>query len=158
MLSSRTTGGVVAINLVTGGSQYTAAPTVSISGGSGTGCTAICHMAGTRVESVVIVNQGTGYTSAPTITLNAATGSGAVAEAKVYAGSLRPMNFFQGRFGDVYGVDGMGRGIRWDNAATTAETYRPSEAGVGPVCLQRNNGRKVCQRHHHGPAGWRVCL
>ena len=121
MLSSRTTGGVVAINLVTGGSQYTAAPTVSISGGSGTGCTAICHMAGTRVESVVIVNQGTGYTSAPTITLNAATGSGAVAEAKVYAGSLRPMNFFQGRFGDVYGVDGMGRGIRWDNAATTAE-------------------------------------
>jgi hypothetical protein len=121
MLSSRTTGGVVAINLVTGGSQYAAAPTVSISGGSGTGCTAICHMAGTRVESVVIVNQGTDYTSAPTITLNAATGSGAVAEAKVYAGSLRPMNFFQGRFGDVYGVDGMGRGIRWDNAATTAE-------------------------------------
>ena len=121
MLSSRTTGGVVSINLVTGGSQYTAAPTASISGGGGTGCTAICHMAGTRVESVVIVNQGTGYTSAPTITLNAATGSGASAEAKVYAGSLRPMNFFQGRFGDVYGVDGMGRGIRWDNAATTAE-------------------------------------
>lgn len=121
MLSSRTTGGVVAINLLSAGSQYTAAPTVSLSGGGGTGCTAICHMAGTRVESVVIVNQGTGYTSAPTVTLNAATGSGATAEAKVYAGSFRPMNFFQGRFGDVYGVDGMGRGIRWDNAATTAE-------------------------------------
>lgn len=121
MLSSRTTGGVVAINLLSAGSQYTAAPTVSFSGGGGTGCTAICHMAGTRVESVVIVNQGAGYTSAPTVTLNSATGSGATAEAKIYAGSFRPMNFFQGRFGDVYGVDGMGRGIRWDNAATTAE-------------------------------------
>ncbi len=97
MLSSRTTGGVVAVNLVTGGSQYTAAPTLSFSGGGGTGCTAICRMAGTRVESIAIVNQGTGYTSAPSVTVNAATGSGAVAEAKVYAGTFRPMTFFQGR-------------------------------------------------------------
>lgn len=121
MLSSRTYGGVVSIDLVTGGKSYASAPTVSISGGGGTGCTAICHMAGTRVESVVIVNQGTGYTSAPSVTLNAATGSGAVAEAKVSSGTFRPMSFFQGRFGDVYGVDGLGRGIRWDASATTAE-------------------------------------
>lgn len=121
MLTSRTTGGLVAINLVASGGGYTTAPTVSFSGGGGAGATAICHMAGTRVESVVIVNQGTGYTSAPSVTLNGGGGSGAEAEAKVYAGSLRPMSFFQGRFGDVYGVDGMGRGIRWDSAATTAE-------------------------------------
>ena len=133
MLSARTTGGIVAINLVTGGSGYASAPTVSLSGGSGTGATAICHMAGTRVESVVIVNQGTGYTSAPTVTLNAATGSGAEAEAKVYSGALRPMSFFQGRFGDVYGVDGMGRGIRWDNAATTAEAIGIVKPAVAPA-------------------------
>ncbi len=133
MLSSRTTGGVVAVNLVTGGSQYTAAPTLSFSGGGGTGCTAICRMAGTRVESIAIVNQGTGYTSAPSVTVNAATGSGAVAEAKVYAGTFRPMTFFQGRFGDVYGVDGMGRGIRWDNAATTAEQIGIEKPAVAPA-------------------------
>lgn len=133
MLTSRTTGGLVAINLVTSGSGYTTAPTVSFSGGGGAGATAICHMAGTRVESVVIVNQGTGYTSAPTVTLNGGGGSGAEAEAKVYVGSLRPMSFFQGRFGDVYGVDGMGRGIRWDNAATTAEPIGLVKPAVAPV-------------------------
>lgn len=133
MLSSRTTGGVIAINLLSAGTGYAAAPTVSLSGGGGTGCTAVCHMAGTRVESVVIVNQGTGYTSAPSVTLTAATGSGATAEAKVYAGSLRPMTFFQGRFGDVYGVDGMGRGIRWDNAATTAVPIGVAKPAVAPA-------------------------
>jgi len=121
MLSSRSYGGVVSIDLVTGGKDYTQAPTVSFSGGGGAGCTAVCHMAGTRVESVVIVNQGAGYTSAPSITLNAADGSGAAAEARVSSGTFRPMSFFQGRFGDVYGVDGMGRGVRWDTSSTTAE-------------------------------------
>lgn len=133
MLSSRTTGGIVAINLSTGGGGYTTAPTVSFAGGGGNGATAICHMAGTRVESVVVVNQGTGYTSAPTVTLNAAVGSGAAAEAKVYAGNLRPLSFFQGRFGDVYGVDGMGRGIRWDNAATTAEPIGIVKPATAPT-------------------------
>ena len=133
MLASRTTGGIVSINLVTGGSGYVAAPTVALTGGGGTGATAVCHMAGTRVESVVIVNQGTGYTSNPTITLSAATGSGAEAEARVYSGALRPMTFFQGRFGDVYGVDGMGRGIRWDNAATTAEQIGIKKPAVAPA-------------------------
>jgi len=133
MLASRTTGGIVSINLVTGGSGYVDAPTVALTGGGGTGATAVCHMAGTRVESVVIVNQGTGYTADPTITLSAATGSGAEAEARVYSGALRPMTFFQGRFGDVYGVDGMGRGIRWDNAATTAEQIGINKPAVAPA-------------------------
>lgn len=121
MLSSRTSGGIVSVNLVTSGSGYASAPAVAFAGGGGVGATAICHMAGTRVESVVIVNQGTGYTAAPTVTLSGGGGAGAEAEAKVYVGDVRPMSFFQGRFGDVYGVDGMGRGIRWDNVTNTAE-------------------------------------
>ena len=132
MLTSRTTGGIVAVNLVTSGGGYASAPTVSFAGGGGAGATAICHMAGTRVESVVVVNQGTAYTSAPSVTLNGGGGSGAEAEAKVYAGSFRPMSFFQGRFGDVYGVDGMGRGIRWDNAATTAEPIGIVKPALAP--------------------------
>lgn len=133
MLSARTIGGVIRLTVTTGGSGYTLPPVVSFSGGGGTGASAVAHMAGTRVQDVVITNQGTGYTSAPTVTFAATTGSGAEATASVYAGSFRPMSFFSGRFGDVYGVDGMGRGIRWDGAATTSEPIGLQKPAIGPT-------------------------
>ena len=112
MLATRTTGGVITIAVTAGGSGYTAPPAVALSGGGGSGVTAVAHMAGTAVESVIITNAGTGYTSSPTVAFSGGGGTGAAAGASVYAGSFRPMSFFQGRDNDVYGVDGMGRGIR----------------------------------------------
>lgn len=41
------------------------------------------------------------------------TGSSAAATAYAYTGPMRPMSFYRGRFNDLYGVDGMGRGIRY---------------------------------------------
>lgn len=119
-LASRASGGVVAVNLTTGGSGYSSAVTVSFTGGGGTGAAAVAHMVGTAVDSIVITNAGTGYTSAPSVVITAATGSGAAAGAAIYAGDIRPMSFFQGRDGEVYGVDGMRRGIRIDCSATQA--------------------------------------
>lgn len=120
MLASRTTGGVVSIDVSTGGINYTSGVTISFTGGGGTGAAAIANMAGNAVENIVITNSGTGYTTAPTVQINAATGSGAAAVANVYTGAFRPISFFQGRSGEVYGVDGMGRGIRWDGQGSTA--------------------------------------
>lgn len=120
MLASRTTGGVVSIDVSTGGINYTSGVTISFTGGGGTGAAAIANMAGNAVENIIITNSGTGYTAAPTVQINAATGTGAAAVANIYTGSARPISFFQGRSGDVYGVDGMGRGIRWDGQAATA--------------------------------------
>ena len=102
------------LSVTTGGTGYTAPPTVAFSGGSGTGASAVAHMAGTLVESVVITNAGTGYTSNPTVSLSGGGGTGAAATAAAYTGSLRPISFYKGRFNDMYGVDGMGRGIRWN--------------------------------------------
>lgn len=120
MIASRTTGGVVAVEIATGGSGYVLPPGVSFSGGAGTGAAGIATLVNGQVQGVVITNAGTGYTSAPTVSFKAATGSGAGATASVYTGPLRPMSFFQGRSGEVFGVDGMGRGIRIDCAATQA--------------------------------------
>lgn len=132
MFASRSSGGVISVNLTTGGSNYASAPTVAFTGGGGTGASAVAHMAGTAVESIVITNRGTGYTSSPSVVISAATGSGAAAKAYVYTGTTRPMSFFQGREGDVYGVDGMGRGVRIACGATVADSLGVEKPALSP--------------------------
>ena len=90
-------------------------------------------MAGTLVESVVITNAGTGYTSNPTVSLSGGGGTGAAATAAAYTGSLRPISFYKGRFNDMYGVDGMGRGIRWNGTDASVEAIGVRKPAVGPV-------------------------
>jgi hypothetical protein len=55
-LSQRRSGQVVSLSLTTGGSGYTAPPSVTFSGGGGTGASGLAHMAGTQVQAVVITN------------------------------------------------------------------------------------------------------
>ena len=112
--------GLVRVQVGTGGSGYSSAPTVTLSGGGGSGAACVAQMAGTRVEAVVITDAGTGYTSAPTITLSGGGGSGAAATAMVVS-QTTPMCLFQGRFGDLYGVNGLGRGMRWDGQTPSLE-------------------------------------
>lgn len=196
-LAGRTFGGVVSVDVVSGGSGYTKGVTISFTAATGTGAAAIANMAGGAIESVVVTNSGTGYVTPPVATINAATGSGATVAANIFPRSIdligvrianggakytsgatitsnptvsaspvidkgvvfavtlnqgitsystvptltvsdsttggtgaevyaltrdavRPMSFFQGRGGEVYGVDGMGRGIRWDGQGSTA--------------------------------------
>jgi hypothetical protein len=102
--SGWTLGTTVAdVGMTSMGSGYTSAPTVSFSGGGGTGAagTAIISTVDigptghpnliTRVAGVTITNQGSGYTSNPTITLSGGGGSGATAEAHMAA--TRTINF-----------------------------------------------------------------
>lgn len=130
-IGSRTTGGIISTTVLAGGSGYTAPPAITVSGGGGTGASLAACMAGTAVESVVIVNQGTGYTDSPTISF-AGTG-GANATASVYSGTFRPISFFKGRYNDVYGVDGMGRGFRWDGASASVQPIGIRKPLTGPA-------------------------
>lgn len=132
-LANRTSGGVVCAGVSAAGTGYTSAPAVSFSGGGGAGAAAVAHMAGTMVDSIVITNQGTGYTSAPAVSLTGGGGTGAAATAGVFAGTLLPMSFFQGRSGEVYGVDGAGRGIRIDCGATQAISIGVEKPAAAPT-------------------------
>lgn len=116
MISSRSPGGLAAVRLTTVGSGYTGTPNITVSGGGGTGASVVAYMAGTRVRNVVVVNGGTGYTSDPTVTIE----GNAAAVAHAFTGQLRPMKFLRSRQGILVGVDGMGRGIRWDGRAASA--------------------------------------
>lgn len=64
-------GGFVTSYTVTlGGSGYVSPPSVTITGGGGSGATAIANVSGGVVTSVTPGSAGSGYTSAPTVTLS----------------------------------------------------------------------------------------
>lgn len=75
---------VAIINVTNGGSGYTSAPTVVLSGGGGTvqaSATANIDTASSKVVSVSIQYGGYGFSSAPTVSFTGGGGTGAAAEA-----------------------------------------------------------------------------
>jgi parallel beta-helix repeat protein len=82
--SAAGTGALGGIYVLNGGSGYSSATTVTISGGGGTGAQAAPVISGGVVVGFSVTNHGSGYTSAPTVTINdpaATPGTGAVAAA-----------------------------------------------------------------------------
>jgi hypothetical protein len=78
---NRTNSRVEKLTVLNPGSGYTSAPTVSITGGGGSGAVATAVTTAGSVVGFVIVNSGSGYTSAPDVSINGGGGSGATAQA-----------------------------------------------------------------------------
>jgi len=76
-------GSLERITLVDGGSGYTSAPGVAISGGGGSGAAAHAVLEGDKVVAIELTAAGSGYTSAPVISFSGGTGSGVAATARV---------------------------------------------------------------------------
>lgn len=74
---------VTFLKLTAAGSGYTSAPTVSFSGGGGSGATAQAYISNGAVLGFRMLTLGSGYTSAPTVTLSGGGGTGAAATATV---------------------------------------------------------------------------
>jgi len=65
-------GQLTSVNVTSGGSGYSTAPTVSLTGGGGSGATAIAVLGSNgQVLRINVVNPGSGYTSAPAVTIGA---------------------------------------------------------------------------------------
>ncbi len=78
-----TASGVLYTTIDAEGSGYTAAPTVTVTGGGGTNAAFTAAIDSGAVETVLPTNRGTGYTSAPTLTFSGGNGTGAMATAHV---------------------------------------------------------------------------
>ncbi len=76
---------VTAITVTNGGSNYTSAPTVEITGGGGTDAAATATVAAGVVTAITVTNGGSGYTSEPTVNITGGSGANATAEATVGA-------------------------------------------------------------------------
>lgn len=82
--TSQTKNGVISGAVSNGGTGYTTAPTVALTGGGGTGATATAQVSGGVVTGITITNPGSGYTSAPTVGFSGGGGgTGAVATVTV---------------------------------------------------------------------------
>lgn len=81
IFASLAVGFVSNIVVTNGGTGYTSIPTVTITGGGGTGATAFATIANGSISGIFLVNAGSGYSSAPTVTISGGGGSGAVAHA-----------------------------------------------------------------------------
>lgn len=75
------TGAVGGANVTAGGSGYTSAPAVTVTGGGGSGATAKATILNGAVTAVDMTNWGAGYTSAPTLGFTGGGGTGAAATA-----------------------------------------------------------------------------
>jgi len=108
--AATTQSSVQYVTVTAGGSGYTSVPTVSFSGGGGSGAAATAILSGGVVVYVMLTNRGTGYTSAPTVSFSAgsATASASILGQEPFWPSRQVFAIGQGgRIGDgVSGVDG----------------------------------------------------
>lgn len=72
-------GTVTGSSVTAGGSGYSSAPTVTFTGGGGTGATGVALIASGAVISITLTNTGAGYLTAPAISFSGGGGSGATA-------------------------------------------------------------------------------
>jgi hypothetical protein len=86
-LDSIAEGGVISVTVTDGGKGFTTAPTVTFTGGGGTGATGTAIISHGKVIAVTITNPGTGYITAPTITFTGGGGSHAAATANLTLGT-----------------------------------------------------------------------
>ena len=75
------------INVTNQGSSYSSVPTVTLSGGGGSGATAVAIVEDQKVVRVEVRDAGSGYTSAPTVAFSGGGGSNAAATAVIGSGA-----------------------------------------------------------------------
>jgi len=90
---------VVGAFISDGGSGYSKAPAVVISGGGGSGATAIASVENGTVTKITIQNPGSGYTSVPTITIAPPPPRKAEATSEVVNGFVVGAKVTSGGFG-----------------------------------------------------------
>jgi hypothetical protein len=125
---------VVGINLISGGAGYINIEdiVVTISGGGGTGATAVVsEIASGAIAAVILTNPGSGYTSVPTVTITSPSGSGAIMHAKIGIAAsgvqkLEDSNFYV--VTDDYNVYKC-----LDNNNNAYSKYKPTGSQLEPI-------------------------
>lgn len=87
-VSSTSNKPVKGVTVVSPGTGYTSAPTVTISGGGGSGATATATVSNGKITGFNLTSPGSGYNSAPTVTISGGGGSLASARAIIEGGSV----------------------------------------------------------------------
>ncbi|HEV3438933.1 MAG TPA: choice-of-anchor Q domain-containing protein [Gemmata sp.] len=121
-LNAISQGGVFGVAITNGGSGFTKAPTVTFTGGGGTGATGTAIISHGKVIGVTITNPGTGFIAAPTISFSGG-GKGAAATATLTSES-GGLSITGAVIADNKSLDSIGGGVAnsGDGAVTIAST------------------------------------
>lgn len=123
---------IIGIDIISGGSGYNTLPTITISGGGGTGAFYTPVVLDGQIIGVDLVSRGTGYTSVPTVTVTGGSGgSGANLQAILnlsYSGenNIEDCKFYV--MTDDYNVYKC-----LDNNNNSFSTIKPSGTSVNPI-------------------------
>ncbi len=108
--------------VTTGGSGYTAQPTVTLTGGGGgTGAQATANFSGGVVTSINITAAGSGYSTAPSVTISGGGGTGATATIQV----AQPQAVTVDQQGNVYFADKSTLSLYLLPAASNSSSQQP---------------------------------
>jgi autotransporter-associated beta strand protein len=138
-LEAPTGNGVTSISVTDGGAGYRSAPIVLISGGGGTGATAVATLDTSdpnnpgKIGSITITNPGTGYTSAPTVQLLANGGTSLTNELKPYGGTTATLSVGIGALATTGGLTKQGTASLTLNGAATYGG--PTSVNAGTLVL-----------------------
>lgn len=80
------------INIINGGTDYNFVPTVSITGGGGSGASATAIVESGIVTGVTVDKKGTGYTSTPNVSIATSTGTNATAYVQLENNKIRTLD------------------------------------------------------------------
>ena len=124
---------VQGINLIAGGYGFSGTPTISITGGGGTGAAAVAVVGNGVITAINLTSRGSGYTSVPTVTISGGGGAAAIATAVVNiapsgAQRLEDTNCYA--LTDDYNVYKV-----LDNNNNAISTYKPVGTVVDPVIM-----------------------
>jgi FtsP/CotA-like multicopper oxidase with cupredoxin domain len=130
---------VSGINVIVGGSGYRRAPAVTITGGGGTGASAVAAIdASGTVTGITLTTVGSGYTAVPTVTIAPppAGGTQAFASATIYTAptevGMVPAALTAG-FPELWPTDGREGGVPDANTAGPAFVQIGTEGGFLPA-------------------------
>ena len=127
------------ISVTNGGSGYTTTPTITISGGDGSGATvqAVTLSSGV-ITSILLSNKGSGYTAAPTITISVpdtAGGTTATATATLSSNTLPEGTTLYSFIGvedtDLWGTSNKLKSVNADSVATQLNAVHHYEDADG---------------------------
>jgi hypothetical protein len=91
-------GSVESIYNLVGGTGYTSAPTVTATGGGGSGATFTATVSGGSITAINVTAGGTGYTTNPTLVITGGGGTGA--SGSVSIGAITYTSKYTGSFGN----------------------------------------------------------
>lgn len=122
---------ILGINIISGGTSYNSLPTITITGGGGSGATYTPVVLDGQIVDVDFVSRGIGYTSTPTVTVTGGGGVGANLQAVLnlaYSGenNLEDSNFYV--MTDDFNVYKC-----LDNNLNVSSSIKPTGTSVTPI-------------------------